>query len=268
MKIIFAILMAAFAYTLLSLGFVLQKKGIGWIGWKGKKGKKYFKNLFIWFSGFVIMNIYGIPSVIALKTLSPHLVSAFAGWGIVVIIFLSSLILGEKSGWKDFLYSFLIISGIIFLYLFENMHVNVYKNDIIVFCVLSLLPVFIFISSVLSRIGKKWRNFLFASTSGVFAGMMIVALKILVINFGYDAGKYFSSVFLYMYMLFAILSFISLQLAFKNGTALISGQLQYSFAIVYPSIASILVFANHLNLVQILSLILIIFSVIMILKRD
>ena len=136
------------------------------------------------------------------------------------------------------------------------------------FLVLSFVHVFIFICSIVSGFSKKWKNVLFASASGIFTGMMVVALKILVMGFGYDIAKYFSSVFLYLYILYAGLSFISLQLAFKNGTALISGQLQYSFTIVYPSIASILVFAHQLSLIQILSLALIVLSVIMILKRD
>ena len=54
---IFSIIMAMAAYTCISAGFVLMKKGILWIGWKGEKNQKYFLNLFLWISGFIIMNI-------------------------------------------------------------------------------------------------------------------------------------------------------------------------------------------------------------------
>ena len=175
--------MAVVAYTALSSGFVLQKKGIGWLGWKGKKERKFYKYFIIWFLGFVIMNIYGIPSAIALKTLSPHLVSAFAGWGIVVLIFLSRLIIGEKSNRMDYLYSFLIIAGIIIFCLFENISVIVHEKNIMAFLVLSFVPVFIFIFFIVRGFSNKWKNVLFASASGIFTGMMVVVLNIFVSGF-------------------------------------------------------------------------------------
>jgi len=35
------VLLALIAYSLLSLGYVLMKKGIGWIGYKGRKNRAY-----------------------------------------------------------------------------------------------------------------------------------------------------------------------------------------------------------------------------------
>ncbi|MCP5046650.1 MAG: hypothetical protein GY940_05735, partial [bacterium] len=77
MNNLFPVFMALTAYTMISLGFVMMKKGIDWMGWKGPKNKTFYRNLGIWITGFLVMNIYGIPSAIALKTLPPHIVSAF-----------------------------------------------------------------------------------------------------------------------------------------------------------------------------------------------
>ncbi len=81
--------LSIFAYTLLSIGLVLQKKGIAWIGFKGKKDGNFYRPLAIWFAGFLLMNLYIVPNTAALKHLPPHIVSAMAGWGVVVLVLLS-----------------------------------------------------------------------------------------------------------------------------------------------------------------------------------
>ena len=37
--------LTALAYTLLSTGYVFQKKGISWIGYKGIKDRAFYRNL-------------------------------------------------------------------------------------------------------------------------------------------------------------------------------------------------------------------------------
>ncbi len=264
---IFAFFMAMTAYTLLSTGFVLQKKGIDWIGWKGNKDKRFYSSFFIWFSGFFLMNIFGIPSALSLRVLPSYIVSSFAGWGIIVLVFLSALILKEKTYNTDYLLSFLIIAGIVLLSLFQKSDDSSIPSNSIFNYIYFFSPVLLIMIGFSRKFNRKIKSVIFSVTSGTFAGIMVVSLKILVTLYGYRVGRYFGSVYLYLYISAALLSLISIQLAFKNGSMILTGQLQYSSNIIYPVIGSVLIFGNNPGVIQIVSLIIIIFSVIKILKN-
>jgi drug/metabolite transporter (DMT)-like permease len=270
MKILFAYLMALSAYSFLSFGFVLQKKGIQWIGWKGKKDKNYYKHLSTWIFGFVIVNIYGVPSAIALKTLPPHMVSAFAGWGIVMLVFLSYLILKEKLLPTDYLYSLLIVVGIVLLALFETSTTSGRETVSILYwglVLLLLIPVILFLSVLNRAVSQKIRTIGFAAVSGMTAGLMVVSLRLLVLSHGYEVAKYLGSIYLYLYIFAALLSLVSLQLALKNGEMIAVGPVQYSSTIIYPLLATLIVFKGNIHLLQIVAVGIIVFSVIKILKK-
>jgi drug/metabolite transporter (DMT)-like permease len=268
MKILFPYTMALIAYSLLSIGFVLQKKGIHWIGWKANKDRVFYRHLFTWIIGFVIMNIYGIPSAIALKSLPPHIVSAFAGWGIVMLVFFSYLILKEKLFPGDYLFAFLIVAGIFILGYFEPItKPGTQSFSLWGLVLLSLLPVIVFSIAFLKTIIKKIQTASFASVSGMTAGLMVVFLRLLVLNHGYEVLRYFASPYLYLYILFALLSLISLQLALKNGAMIAIGPVQYASNIIYPLIATLVVFQQSIYPIQVIAIALIVFSVTRILKH-
>jgi len=267
---IFSILMAATAYTCISLGFVFMKKGIGWIGWQGKKELKYFQSMVLWVFGFIIMNIYALPSAIALKKLPSHIVASFAGWGIIVLVFLSYVILKEKLFYTDYLYSSLIVLGIIVLNIYENKNTTdniVNKINIFWMILLTAIPLVLFMSGLFNNLSAKIKTVLFASVSGISAGLMVVYLGLLIQNFGNKIIEYPKSPYLFLYLFFALLSFFSLQIAMKKGEMIIIGPVQYSMNIIYPVFASLLLFDIRFVLQQYLAIILIVYSMSKILKR-
>jgi drug/metabolite transporter (DMT)-like permease len=270
MTFAFAVAMALAAYTMLSLGFVMQKKGIGWMGWKGKKEKAFYRNLTVWTAGFLIMNIYGVPSAIALKALPPHIVSAFAGWGIIMLVLFSYLMLKEKIYSSDYLFAVLIVAGIFLLGVFEqsanlsSSGLPFYTWGMVILC---LLPLVIFVAGLLKTFSKKVKTACFASVSGISAGLMVVSLRLLVIRFDYKVFLYFSSLYLYLYIFFALLSFVALQLALKNGSMIAVGPVQYSTTIIYPLCATLVVFRQPIHPFQVLAVTLIVYSVVRILKK-
>jgi len=262
-----SLLMAATAYFFVSTGIILQKKGILWIGWKGKKDKSFYSSLFVWLSGFLLMNIYGVPSAIALKFLPPHIVSAFAGFGIIIIVYFSNIFLKERIYKTDYVYSMLIVTGIVILCVSGNGDLNHSVNRGFLSVVFFALPILFFLVLLRKGIGDKYKNVFHAVISGCSAGVMVVALKGLVHNFGYVVADYFSSEFLYIYIVFAILSFISLQISLKNGPALVTGQIQYSFTIIYPVIGSLTVFSEKIGVFQLFSVLLIVYCVMKMFKN-
>ncbi len=266
MKEIFSIIMAMTAYTCISAGFVLMKKGISWIGWKDKKNKKYFLNLFLWISGFVIMNIYGVPSAIALRNIPAYIVAAFAGWGIIVLVFLSHYFLKEKIYSSDYFFSIIIVIGIILLNIFNNPSDQL-EIKIIWMIMLGIFPLILFLTGFLKKISSKIKTIIFALVSGISAGLMVVFLSLLVLNYQYKILLYFNSIYLYLYIGFALLSFFSLQIALKMGEIIILGPVQYSANIIYPLLVSLLALNQIIVIVQFLAILLIIYSLTKILKK-
>jgi multidrug transporter EmrE-like cation transporter len=266
MTSLFSILLTILAYTLLSIGFVLMKKGISWIGYKGKKDKLYYQNLFIWILGFIIMNSNIVPNTIALKFLEPHIVSAFAGWGIIMLVFFSHVILKERLFKPDFIYTAVIFISIIFLNLLEQK-----KDQIVVklpwLIFLSLIPLCLMAPAFLKHISKRLKTILFAAISGISTGMIIVTIKVLVIDSGFNVRSYFSSPYLYIYLFFSVAAFITLQISYKLGHMMLVGPVQYSAAIIYPVLCSYAVFANNIEFMQLVSIALVIYGTINILKN-
>lgn len=266
MRNIFSLLMAFIGYTILSSGFVLMKKGIKWIGWKGEKDKIYYHSLFIWLTGFILTNIGVIPNAIALNKLPPYIVSSVAGWGIIIIVLLSYILLKEKLYKSDLIYSFLIVTGITLINYFakEFTTVNINYN----YLALSFsIPILLFTTGFIKKISKKGKSIIFASCGGFAAGLMIIFIKLIVNKYGYNIKSYFSSIYLYAYLFEGLFSFISFQLAYKKGEMILVGPLQYSSNILYPLFVSILVFNQHIALIQLISIFLIVFSVIKILLK-
>lgn len=264
---IFPIFMALTAYTMLSLGFVLQKKGISWMGWKQQKSGLYYKNLALWVVGFLVMNIYGVPSAIALKSLPPHIVAAFAGWGIVMLVLFSRIFLGEKIFKSDCFYASAIVLGIFLLGYFEPRTESAPGFDALSLVLLVVFPVLLFFFTLPGRLSKRLKTVFYAAVCGMTAGLMVVSLRLLVIRHGYDVGLYFSSVFLYLYIFCALLSLVSLQLALKSGAMIAVGPVQYAANIIYPVFATLLVFSQPLHLVQVAAIALIVYSVTALLKK-
>jgi drug/metabolite transporter (DMT)-like permease len=267
---ILSIFMAVAAYSLLSLGFVMQKKGIRWMGWKGPKDKIFYSNLVTWIMGFMVMNAFPIPSAIALKNLPPHIVSAFAGWGIVMLVFLSFLLLKEKLYKTDYIFSLLIMIGIVLLDYFEKSAGSAPSTATPQVCglvILCVVPVIFIFTGLLKFLDKKVKTWVFASVSGMCAGLMVITLRLLVVNFGYEVSSYLGSIYLYLYLGSALLSFIGLQLALKKGPMIVVGPVQYSTTIIYPVFAAFLVFRQSIHPVQVLAIVLIIYGVINILKK-
>lgn len=267
---ILSIFMAATAYSLMSLGFVLQKKGIQWLGWKGPKNKIFYSNLSIWIAGFIVLNTFPLPSAIALKNLPPYIVSAFAGWGIIMLVFFSFLLLKENLYKTDYLFSLVVVLGILLLNFFEKSHgLNPSTNTprdwgLAILCV---VPIILFFTGLFIVRTPKVKTWIFASMSGMFAGLLVIALRLLVVKFGYDVSLYLSSFYSYLYLASASLSFIGLQLALKNGSMIVAGPVQYSNTIIYPVFAALLVFQRAIHPVQVFGIVLIVFGVVSILKK-
>ena len=245
--------LTALAYTLLSTGYVLQKKGISWIGYKGEKGRSFYRALGIWIVGFLLMNLYIVPNAAALKLLDPHIVSAMAGWGVIVLVFLSQALLQERILRFDVAFTLLIVAAIVVLNIFERPEAGQDMVRLGPLIAAMAFPFLLVLPALAPALTRRTRGLLFASVSGLSAGLIIVTLKILVASFGYRVAGYFASPHLYLYLVFSLGSFLALQASYKMGRMLAVGPVQYSAAIIYPVLCSAAVFGNRLHIIQIVA---------------
>jgi len=254
------------AYSLISIGFVLMKRGISWINYKGEKNRIYYKNLLTWVLGFLILNSSIVPNAIALNELEPHIVSAFAGWGVIVLVFLSNIVLKEKIYKSDFIYTLVIFISILMLNIFEQKKDQTFVQ-IPYFISVSVFPFFMLVLTFFKKVSRRLKTILFASISGISTGMIIVSIKALVTFSGFHVKLYFSSPYFYVYLFFSLAAFITLQISYKLGHMMLVGPVQYSAAIIYPALCTYLVFGNHITMIQMASLLLIIYGTANIMKR-
>jgi multidrug transporter EmrE-like cation transporter len=263
---VMSIPLAVFAYTLLSTGFVLQKRGIGWIGFKGTKDRIYYRNLFTWIAGFLLMNLNIVPNTLALKHLDPHIVSAFAGWGIIVMVFLSAYMLKERIHLSDIWFTVIIVLSIVMLNVFEFSEAEEIISRPRLLAAI-VLPFILLGPALLPSLRRTTRALLFAMITGLSTGMIIVTMKALVSELGFAVAAYFSSPLFWLYLLFSLTSFITLQAAYKLGPMMKVGPIQYSSAIIYPVVCSFGVFGSHIQPVQIAAIVLIVGGVVGILRK-
>ena len=261
-----AVLLSLLAYALLSTGMVLMKKGIAWIGHKGPKDETWSRDLGTWTVGFLLSNLYIVPSLIALKTLTPHVVAAFAGFGVVVLVLLSRAVLGEPLHRSDVLYAAAIFLSIVLLNMYEPSPGRGALN-IPLLAVVAVFPPLLFVAAFIKGAARKTRTAIFASVSGAATGMIVVLIKVLVDLHGFRVADYFRSPYVYLYLFFSLGSFIALQFAYRSGTMLRTGPLQYGSSIVYPAVCSVLVFGNVIRPLQIASLAAIVLAVAGILRK-
>jgi drug/metabolite transporter (DMT)-like permease len=189
-----------------------------------------------------------------------------AGWGIIILIFFSYLILKEKLYRSDYFYTILIVISIVLLHFFERQE-SEEKVIIPVLAAVSVLPLLLLFPALLRFVPRRVKTILMAALSGISAGLIIVTLKVLVTFSGFAVSTYFSSPYFYWYLFFSLVAFITLQVAYKLGKMMTVGPIQYSATIIYPVICSFLVFGKQINLVQIVAIAAIIFSVVAILRK-
>jgi multidrug transporter EmrE-like cation transporter len=266
MSIAGAVLLSLLAYALLSAGMVLMKKGIAWIGHKGPKDPAWRRDFGTWVSGFLVSNLYIVPSLAALGTLTPHVVAAFAGFGVVVLVLLSRAVLGERLYRSDILYTAAIFLSIVVLNVLEPSPEKGSPNGSFL-AGAAAFPPLLFTAAFIKGTARTVRTAIFASTSGMATGMIVVLMKVLVDVHGFRLADYFGSPHFYLYLVFSLGGFIALQLAYRSGTMMMTGPLQYGSSIVYPAVCSSLVFGNAIGPVQIASLAAIVLGVAGILRK-
>lgn len=261
-----SVLLALFGFTVFSSGIVLTKAGGAWLKWKGKKTGVYFKALAVWLFGFIAYNLAVIPTAIASKALPPYIISAISGWGIVVIVIMSYLILKEKLFVSDYIHATLLVSAIIVLNLLDEA-VAASEINQTAFIVMLVLPLLLLVPLIFKSFDNKLRAILLAIFAGSSGGLALVIMNVVVKSLGYDIFSYFETPYPYLYILAGVAQFVTLQMAMRFGSMILVGPLQNALMILYPLACSYFIFGARLGVIQLLMIVLIVYCCVAILRK-
>jgi len=268
------IIFAIIAYFILALGFVLQKKGIAIFSPSRKK-----QDTFFWVLGFILININPVFNFLSLLHIPSYLVNAISGLTIVFTVFLSALLLREKIYKSDILFTILMVISIFNVTFFNSTPTQTLppKGLVLLF---TLLPIVLFLLTIPSLFLKKTnhenQNFSFfvtrillpAFSSGSMSGFMVILMKLVQLEKGNTLSlSYLHSLYLYLFLTHGIVSFIAIQVAYKYGKMVAIAPIQYGAQIVYPILASYLLFSLDVVSLQIAGFVLLTFCVVMIVRR-
>ncbi|MDH4197665.1 MAG: hypothetical protein OEW05_09680 [Candidatus Aminicenantes bacterium] len=258
--------LAFLAYSLLGVGLVLMKKGIAWLGRGRPRDGTFYRNLAFWVAGFLLLNLYIVPATVALKRLDPHVVASVAGWGVVVLVFLSRLCLGEKSAPSDTVNTALIVGGIVVLNVLERPAAGP-SFALPAYIGISLAPFLIAGLAFFLRATPAISAALWAGVSGLGTGLIVMTMKILVSEHGLVVRAYFASPYLYAYLIFSLVSFLALQFSLRKGALIAVGPVQYSAGILTPVLCAAPVFGRRLHPLQFAAAAVIVYGVAAMLKK-
>jgi multidrug transporter EmrE-like cation transporter len=261
-----ALALAFLAYSLLGAGLVMMKKGIGWLGWRGPRDGRFVRTLAVWVAGFLLMNLYIVPAAVALKRLDSHVVASVAGWGVVVLVVLSRLSLGERATAWDAAHTALIVGGIVVLNLLER-PTAAQTLSRPAFIGVALTPFVVAALALIVRTSPAAGATLWAAISGMATGLLVMTTKILVGEHGLAVRAYFGSPYLYVYLLFSLLSFVALQVALRRGALIAVGPVQYAAGILVPVLCAAPVFGRRLHPLQFAASLVIVYGVAGLLKK-
>lgn len=268
-----SILLALLGILLHSIGILMQKKGTSNLNFKEILNLKMMKNikissdLIIWVTGLILAyNISIFPTAIASNELSPQVVSAISGLGVVFIIILSHFFLKEKIYKSDILFAIIIVVCIYVICVSQQRESTTIKDNT-AFYALTFSPFLLLIPALSNKLMNKIKAVLYSSISGLTGGVAYVILNIAVKDGGGAFSGIFCSVYIYEYILIGFISGAFLQVAYKFGDIIHIVPVQMSLTVIYPLICSYFIFHKNISLVQDLSILVIALCCWLILSR-
>ncbi|MDD5067111.1 MAG: DMT family transporter [bacterium] len=266
-----AVIESILSYFFLSLGFVLQKKHIHWFGAAVRSSREYKTHKLLWLSGLVLVNLSPLLNFPALQVLSPSLVAAVSGLNIIFTLFLSRALLKSALYTSDYFLSGLIavsIAGIGAFSLPGTGQPGAFSPWFF-----QGLPLLFFGVSCLMRPFLKNEKtivlytLLLSLVSGTMAGYMLILMKLLQVEKGTRFFSYLLSPYLYFYLICGLLSFVAINMAYRKGSIVLISPVQYSSMVFYPALASYIIFGNRVRFLPFLFFCIIIFSVLVLVKK-
>jgi len=176
-----------------------------------------------------------------------------------VVVFLSALILKERIKKTDILFSLLIVSATIVIGLTSKPAENAREN-LVLMTILLLSPCIVFYPLLFKPMPKKTVASILAVFAGSMGGVGIVFFNILARQYFSYGFKSLSVSVLVLYLIGIFAGAASEQASYRLGEMTVVAPLRLSFFIIYPVICTFFLFKTQIGIIQIISILFIIFS--------
>lgn len=229
---------ALFGNFLLSLGFSLQKKHVGWLSAKRRGERVRSGEIIGWTLGFILMNVQPIFNYFALGKLAPNIVASIGGSNIIFTIFLSYFLLSEKI--KPSKIPAIVLMAISLAYAGLVGQESSQKFTKEAFWIAFFIPTAFAMLVLLGnrKLSAQHLGMFLGSAAGALGGFMVLCLDALRISHGSNFFGWAFSIYLYVYLFCGIASFMIKQFAFERGKMNAVAPTFYGFLVLYPSIAT------------------------------
>lgn len=243
-----------------AIGMICQKKGIRWMDLRKNKQKGVLNPFLLWLAGILIAYVLSaIPYSIASNALPPHIITAMAGWEIVVVVFLSWVFLKERVYKSDVVYASFIVCATVVIGI-RTSPAEYSRDQIVWKILLFLLPGVLLIPLLVKSSTRKLRAALLAVNAGCMGGVALVYFNILVRELFASGIKGLSISILLLYLLSAGFGVVTEQSSYRIGEMTVVAPIRLSLYIVYPVFCSMLLYKTGLDVLQLAAIAVIIFS--------
>ncbi len=213
--------MAIAGSVVISLGLVLQKRGVGWFRHKDKTSAEYKHLKQVWFLGFALNNLLSVFYYFALKGLSASVVGAMMGLNIIFSALFSGIILKEHVSKTVITLSAFLVCSIVLANFSSPLEAAVPVPAALEIFIFFLVPYALAALAQLfwrlKMIPAELYAICFAGTAGALEGFIIILIKALQVSRGDNPLRYLTSVYLYLYIIASISLISFMQVAYAHG---------------------------------------------------
>jgi drug/metabolite transporter (DMT)-like permease len=252
-----SIVSAVSGSAVVSLGMVLQKKGVSWLTHK-KNGYPHFtRDKIFWLLGFALNNSLIFFYYFALKGLDASIVGSMMALNIIFTSVFSALVLREPISKQVTIGSLALIFFIVLAHLSGGTSASFAPPPLYLIVLFYTVPFFLVLLALVGRrflsLGNQAYGSLFALAAGCLEGIIIVIVKAIQNDRGDRLLEYLETPYPYMYVIASIAVVSFMQVAYLNGKMTKVAPVLWGAQIAYPVMITYLAFSVPMTPIQVVA---------------
>lgn len=239
-------LSAVLGSAVVSLGMVLQKRGVAWLRPGQPRDAAFRRDRAIWIWGFVLNNLLVVFYFFALKALSPSVVGAMMGLNLLFTNLFSAFIVKEPLSRRVVAFSVVMVGFIVMANLAAPEAVEGQSVPLGLVLAFFAFPFALAAAALplrrLAGLGKDDYATFFAAAAGCLEGVVIVLVKAMETERGNDVLGYLTTPYLYMYAAATVAVISFMQVAYSHGKITRVAPVLWGAQIAYPVLITYVAF--------------------------
>ena len=246
----------------LNIGFLLQKSEASDL--PSIRGQKILQTISLilkcrkWVLGTILTSTGWILFLIAISLAPLSVIAPLNNAGVLVLVIFAILYLNEKLNLYEWLGLASIILGVVLIPVFSQLPTNetrIFNSSFVMILTLLIIAGIILLAIIQRRLAPTKSGAFLGFTAGIPGGLGAVYTKVL--SLVYEDVS--SLIFIFsLFLIFQLLSFLTLQTAFQKERATVVVPLFNSFSTLLPVIFGVIAFYESIPVGQMIGIILIV----------